>query len=90
MATKPTIYDQAAIAVNGALLVEAVSVGIQYMDSDEAIALLGLTINGAPRRGVVVAPGGRMMTIDVAEENPPRKAKSAIQSRSPVSGSVRT
>jgi len=70
MASKLAIYDQAAICINGVLLVEAASISISYVDSDEAIALLGLTINGSPRRGVVVSPGGRMMTIDVGEFRP--------------------
>lgn len=70
MAAELSIYDQAAICINGALLVEAASIAIAYLDSDEAIPLLGLTINGSARRGVVVAPGGRMMTIDVSEFRP--------------------
>lgn len=70
MATELSIYDQVALGINGTLLVEATSIGITYMDSDEAISLLGLTINDAPRRGVVIAPGGRMMSIDVAEARP--------------------
>jgi hypothetical protein len=70
MASKLAIYEQAAISLNGTLLVEAASIGVSYIDSDEAIALLGLTINDAPRRGVVISPGGRMMTIDVSEFRP--------------------
>jgi hypothetical protein len=65
-----SIYEQAAIGINGTLLVETSSISIAYIDSDEAIAILGQTINGAPRRGVVVSPGGRMMTIDVSEYRP--------------------
>lgn len=67
MAGKPEIYDQAAIAINGSLASEATAIAVQYLDSDESIALLGLTINGAPRRGVIVAPGARMVQIDVSE-----------------------
>ena len=70
MPAEMAIYDQAAIGINGALLVEVASIAIAYIDSDEPIALLGMTIADAPRRGVVVAPGGRMMTIDVAEYRP--------------------
>lgn len=62
-----SIYDQIAIAVNGTLLTEATTISISYVDSDEVIALLGLTINGAPRRGVVVAPGGRYMVVEISE-----------------------
>lgn len=70
MAAKLAIYDQAAICLNGVLMVEVGTIAIAYVDSDEAIPLLGMSINGSPRRGVVVAPGGRMMTIDVAEARP--------------------
>jgi hypothetical protein len=70
MATEPTIYDQAALALGGKLLVEATTISVIYLDSDEAIPLLGLTINDSPRRGVVISPGGRMMQIDVEEARP--------------------
>jgi hypothetical protein len=64
---EPSIYESMAVAINGTLLVESTSIGVRYIGTDEVIPLLGMTIADAPRRGVVVAPGGRYMTVEVAE-----------------------
>ena len=70
------IYDQVAVSVNGTLITQATTISLSYVDSDEVILLLGLTIAGAPRRGMVLAPGGRYMVVEVSESV--RSAGSAV------------
>lgn len=56
---KPSVYDNAAISVEGKLLADAASISVQYMDSDKPILLLDGTMT--------VAPSGRLMTVEVLD-----------------------
>ena len=53
------IYDQCAVAVNGEMLANATTVSVEYVDSDQAIALLG----GGTKRTMATIVGGRMMRV---------------------------
>ncbi len=61
---EPEIYESAACTINGALLVDNTSIGIQYVDSDQNITLCGIG------RRVVLSPGGRYMTVTIGEMFP--------------------
>ena len=53
------IYDQCAVAVNGNLITDATTVSVEYVDSDQAIALLG----GGSKVTMGTVVGGRMMRV---------------------------
>ena len=53
------IYDQCAVALNGEMLANATTVSVEYVDSDQAIALLG----GGTKRTMATIVGGRMMRV---------------------------
>jgi len=53
------IYDQCAVAVNGNLITDATTVSVEYVDSDQAVALLG----GGSKVTMGNIVGGRMMRV---------------------------
>lgn len=57
--SRPVIYDNAAVFINGALMVESTSVELQYQDSDASILLLG----GGKANLFARSPGSRLMSI---------------------------